>query len=76
MLEIDGMLASLPVKLTYKLTDSGGGGGGGTSVVNTVMIAATGASRLVAVAAAKRIAASVGENLTVLKAILERHHHE
>jgi uncharacterized protein YndB with AHSA1/START domain len=68
LLEIDGTLASLPVHLTYEFKDSGDG----TSVVNTVQIAATGASRLLASAAGKRIAAAVGENMTVLKAKLEQ----
>jgi uncharacterized protein YndB with AHSA1/START domain len=67
LLEIDGTLASLPVRLTYKFSERGGG----TSVLNTVEIAATGASRLLAAAAAKRIAAAAGENMTVLKANLE-----
>jgi len=68
LLEIDGTLASLPVHLTYELSDSGRM----TSVVNTVDIAATGASRLLAAAAAKRIASAVGENMTVLKTNLEQ----
>ncbi|MFA9429900.1 SRPBCC family protein [Egicoccus sp. AB-alg2] len=72
LLELDGTLASLPVHLTYEFRDSGGG----TSVVNTVQITATGASRLLAGAAGKRIAAAVGENLAVLKRILEQGRHE
>lgn len=68
LLEIEGTLADLPVHLTYELRDDDGS----TSLVNTVEIAATGASRLLAAAASKRIASAVGENLAALKARLEQ----
>ncbi|HSK91713.1 MAG TPA: SRPBCC family protein [Euzebyales bacterium] len=67
LLEVTGVLASLPAHLTYRFHTAPQG----TRLENTVQLQPAGALRLLAPLTAKRIERSVAENLGVLKNRLE-----
>lgn len=67
LLEVTGVLASLPAHLSYQFHRTAGG----TRIVNNIKIEPQGALRLLAPVAGKRIERSVAENLSVLKNRLE-----
>jgi uncharacterized protein YndB with AHSA1/START domain len=66
-LEVVGELASLPAHLTYELSRSAAG----TTLTNSVELEPTGVLGLIGGLVAGRIQASVAQNLTELKALLE-----